>query len=98
MADTLKVRAADPTKPVFQPGHERRRLDADGQDIHVIRGGEWVEVPDTRFYRQRIRMGDLVEFQAFALAEDAKAKAAAEKAKAADHAHAAPAPHAAEEE
>lgn len=61
MADTLKVRAADPKKPVFMAGYERRQLDADGNDVHVIRD-KWVEVPDTRFYRQRVRMGDLVEF------------------------------------
>jgi len=57
--DTLLVRAADPSKPVFKAGYTRRELDKDGNDIHVIRG-EVVEVPNNIYYRRRLADGDLV--------------------------------------
>jgi len=58
--NTLIVRAADPEKPVFKPGHPLRELDAEGRDIHVIRG-DAVEVPNDAYYRKALREGDLVE-------------------------------------
>jgi hypothetical protein len=60
MADTIKVKAADPDKPVIMPG-VRRRVDADGRDLDCIRD-EWIDVPNTRFYRLRIAQGDLVRW------------------------------------
>lgn len=61
--ETLIVRAADPGKPVFKPGHPLRVLDAQGNDIHVIRT-EPVEVPNNAHYRKQLREGDLVEVSA----------------------------------
>lgn len=57
---TLKVRAADPAKPVPIAG-VKREVDADGRDKHVIRS-EWMDVPNTRYFRKRIQAGDLVEY------------------------------------
>lgn len=54
----LKVKAADPKKPVFLPG-QKRRLSADGREIGVIQD-ELLEVPNERYYRRRIEAGDLI--------------------------------------
>lgn len=55
--DTLVVKAGK-NGPVFLEG-KPRKLDADGNDVNVIRD-EVVEVPNTRYYRRRIAVGDLV--------------------------------------
>jgi len=49
---------AGPNGPVFMADMPRV-LDDGGKDVNVIRD-EPVEVPDTRYYRNRIRAGDLV--------------------------------------
>lgn len=62
MATTLTVHVPT-SKPdgftVPRPG--RRQVDADGRDTHVIRRGETAEVPNDRYWRGRIRAGDVVE-------------------------------------
>lgn len=55
---TIRVKGG-PNGPVFREG-ERRQLDADGKDTTVIVEKTVVEVPNTRYYRQRIAKGDLV--------------------------------------
>lgn len=56
--ETIRVKAADPKKPVFLPG-QRRRLNAEGREISVIQD-ELLEVPNERYYRRRIEAGDLI--------------------------------------
>ncbi len=58
MPSILKVKAG-PNGPVFMEGFPRRRLDENGHDMTVITEIA-VEVPNTRYYRQRILKGDLV--------------------------------------
>jgi len=58
--ETITVKAG-PNGPVFRAG-EKRQLDEDGNDITTI-GDKPVEVPNTRYYRRRIQVGDLVEVE-----------------------------------
>lgn len=56
---TLKVRAADPAKPVIMPpvdGVIRRGPDG----FPVAIRDEWTEVPNNLFWRQRLADGDCV--------------------------------------
>lgn len=59
MTTTLRVRAAHPDRPVFQPGM-RRTIADDGREMSAIYADQVVEVPNERFYRRRIAVGDLV--------------------------------------
>lgn len=55
----LKVRAADSSKPVHRENGVRE-VDSQGNDLLTIKD-QPVEVPDTHYYRKRLRLGDLVE-------------------------------------
>lgn len=59
--DTLLVKAAHAGRPVFMPHNVR--VFVDGIDKYQIRQDP-VVVPNTRFYRQRVRKGDLVLVEA----------------------------------
>lgn len=61
--ETLIVRAANPEKPVFMPGHPLRQFDAEGRDKWAIRADSPREVPNDVYYRRQVRDGDLIELQ-----------------------------------
>lgn len=61
--DTITVKAGA-NGPVFRAG-VKRQLDENGKDTTAI-GEEPVEVPNTRYYRRRIQVGDLVEVEVVA--------------------------------
>lgn len=59
---TLWVKAADPERPCPKLRTRRGPIDKKtGRDMSMIYFDEAVEVPNVRYYRQRIRKGDLAE-------------------------------------
>lgn len=57
----MKLRAADKDRPVPREGM-KPHYDKQGRPLHLI-GAEPVEVPNTAYYRKRIRKGDLLHVE-----------------------------------
>lgn len=54
----MKLRATQADRPVPREGM-KPQYDKQGRPLHLI-GAEPVEVPDTAYYRKRVRKGDLI--------------------------------------